>query len=56
MLLQHDWIHKEVNDNAFDIHTFPVPIIADNAHQQKLETQPTPTAKEITTLEQEFGF
>ena len=56
MLLRHDWIHKEVNENAFDIHTFPVPMIADNAYQRKLETQPTPTADEITALEQEFGF
>ena len=56
MLLRHDWIHKEVNENAFDIHTFPVPMIADNAYQRKLETQPTPTADEITALAQEFGF
>jgi deoxyuridine 5'-triphosphate nucleotidohydrolase len=52
ILIRHDWIHNEKQYQ----HSFPTPMLSDNDYQRKLETQPTPTEKEIKQMESNMGF
>jgi hypothetical protein len=51
ILLRHEWIHKES-----PLSQFPIPMQTDTRYQRQLENADIPTSKEISTLEEEYGF